>query len=72
MKSLVIACRKGTSVSSVERITDSISSQAESEFEREIPSIVLGKKVMEALVKLDEVLHSICLCLSSLPRCGQL
>ena len=58
MKSLVIACRKRhISVEQLERITDSISSQAESEFEREIPSIVLGKKVMEALVKLDEVAY---------------
>tara|TARA_B100001778_G_C18298033_1_gene498485 strand:+ start:189 stop:644 length:456 start_codon:yes stop_codon:yes gene_type:complete len=58
MKSLVIACRKRhISVEQLDRITDSITSQAESEFEREIPSIVLGKKVMEALIKLDEVAY---------------
>ena len=54
MKSLAIACRKRhISVEQLERITDAITSQTESEFEREIPSIVLGRKVMEALVKLD-------------------
>lgn len=58
MKSLVIACRKRhISVEQLERITDAITSQTESEFEREIPSIVLGRMVMEALVKLDEVAY---------------
>ena len=58
MKSLAIACRKRhISVEQLERITDAITSQTESEFEREIPSIVLGRKVMEALVKLDEVAY---------------
>jgi transcriptional repressor NrdR len=58
MKSLAIACRKRhISVEQLERITDSISSQAEAEYEREIPSIILGRKVMEALVKLDEVAY---------------
>ena len=44
-------------VEQLERITDAITSQTESEFEREIPSIVLGRMVMEALVKLDEVAY---------------
>ena len=58
MKSLAIACRKRhISVEQLERITDAITSQTESEFEREIPSIVLGRKVLEALVKLDEVAY---------------
>ena len=58
MKSLAIACRKRhISVEQLERITDTITSQTESEFEREIPSIVLGRMVMEALVKLDEVAY---------------
>ena len=58
MKSLAIACRKRhISVEQLERITDAITSQTESEFEREIPSIVLGRMVMEALVKLDEVAY---------------
>ncbi|MAW39789.1 MAG: transcriptional regulator NrdR [Kiritimatiellaceae bacterium] len=58
MKSLAIACRKRhISVEQLERITDTITSQAESDYEREIPSIVLGRKVMEALVKLDEVAY---------------
>ena len=58
LKSLEIACRKRhISVEQIERIADSIATDAESEFEREIPSIALGTKVMEALVKLDEVAY---------------
>ena len=58
MKSLEIACRKRhISVEQLERIADDISSKAESEYEREIPSIALGTKVMESLVKLDEVAY---------------
>lgn len=58
MKSLEIACRKRhISVEQLERIADDISSKAESEYEREIPSISLGTKVMEALIKLDEVAY---------------
>ena len=31
--------------------------EAESEYEKEVPSMVLGKKVMTALEKLDEVAY---------------
>ena len=56
--SLEIACRKRhISVEQLERIADDISSKAESEYEREIQSIALGTKVMESLVKLDEVAY---------------
>ncbi len=58
VKSLNIACRKRhISVEQIERVADSIIMAAESEFEKEIPSIMLGKKVMVALEKLDEVAY---------------
>tara|TARA_B100000927_G_C16385985_1_gene437380 strand:+ start:177 stop:632 length:456 start_codon:yes stop_codon:yes gene_type:complete len=58
LKSLEIACRKRhISVEQIEVIAENIANQAESEFEREVPSIALGTKVMEALVKLDEVAY---------------
>ena len=58
VKSLNIACRKRhISVEQIERIADTIIMESESEFEKEIPSIMLGKKVMTALEKLDEVAY---------------
>ena len=58
MKSINIACRKRhISVEQIERICDAIIMEAESEFEKEIPSMILGKKVMAALEKLDEVAY---------------
>ena len=57
-KSLNIACRKRhISVEQIERLCDTIILEAESEFEKEIPSMALGKKVMNALEKLDEVAY---------------
>jgi len=58
VKSLDIACRKRhISVEQIERMADSIIMSAESEFEKEIPSIKLGMLVMAALEKLDEVAY---------------
>ncbi|WP_372807420.1 transcriptional regulator NrdR [Pontiella sp.] len=58
VKSLDIACRKRhISVEQIERLADAIVMEAESEFEKEIPSITLGLKVMAALEKLDEVAY---------------
>jgi transcriptional repressor NrdR len=58
VKSLTIACRKRhISVEQLDRIVDSIIMEAESEYEKEIPSMALGKKVMAALEKLDEVAY---------------
>ncbi len=58
VKSLNIACRKRhISVEQIERVADAIVMEAESEFEKEIPSIMLGKKVMAALEKIDEVAY---------------
>ena len=56
--SLTIACRKRhISVEQIERICDAIVMEAESEYEKEIPSMILGKKVMASLEKLDEVAY---------------
>ena len=58
VQSLSVACRKRhISVEQIERVCDSILQEVEVEFEKEIPSIVLGKKVMSALEKLDEVAY---------------
>lgn len=58
VKSITIACRKRhISVEQIERVSDAIVLEAESEFEKEIPSMILGTKVMSALEKLDEVAY---------------
>jgi len=58
VKSINIACRKRhITMEQIERISDAIILEAESEFEKEIPSMLLGKKVMTALEKLDEVAY---------------
>lgn len=58
VKSLNIACRKRhISVEQIERLADTIVMESESEFEKEIPSMTVGKKVMAALEKLDEVAY---------------
>jgi len=58
VESLRIACRKRhISMDQIERIADSILMEASAEYEREIPSMELGKKVMDALEKLDEVAY---------------
>ena len=58
VQSITIACRKRhISVEQIERMVDSIILSAESEFEKEIPSMALGKKVMEALSNVDEVAY---------------
>lgn len=58
IKSITIACRKRhISVEQIERIVDTIIMEVESEFEKEIPSMALGNKVMAALAKLDEVAY---------------
>jgi len=58
VESLRIACRKRhISMDQIERVADTILMEAEAEYEREIPSMELGKKVMDALEKLDEVAY---------------
>ena len=58
MKSITIACRKRhISVEQIERVTDTILMETESEYEKEVPSMIIGNKVMQALEKLDEVAY---------------
>lgn len=58
IKSLQVACRKRhISVEQIERIADAIILEVESEYEKEVPSMALGQKVMVALEKLDEVAY---------------
>ncbi len=52
------ACEKRPiSSQQVEVLVDGIVSELESEYEREVPSTVIGKKVMDRLEKLDEVAY---------------
>jgi len=52
------ACEKRpVSMEDIERLVDSVISELESEYEREVPSTVIGKKVMERLEDLDEVAY---------------
>ena len=41
----------------IEAVADGIISELESEFEREVPSVAIGKKVMDRLENLDEVAY---------------
>jgi transcriptional repressor NrdR len=50
------ACEKRpVSASDIENLVDAILDELDSEYEREVPSQVVGKKVMDRLEKLDEV-----------------
>jgi transcriptional repressor NrdR len=50
------ACEKRPiSVDQIEKIVDEIIEDLENEFEREVPSTVIGQKVMTRLERLDEV-----------------
>ena len=52
------ACQKRPITSEdVDNLADEIVSELESEFERELPSTVIGKKVMDRLEKMDEVAY---------------
>ena len=58
MQSIVIACQKRPiSIQQIEQMTNSVITQVEAEFEREVPSTALGTKVMALLEKLDEVAY---------------
>jgi transcriptional repressor NrdR len=55
---LLRACEKRpVSVEQIEALVDGIIDGLESEFEREVPSQAIGKKVMDALQSLDEVAY---------------
>lgn len=52
------ACEKRpVSLEQIETLVDSIIGELENEFEREVPSAVVGRKVMEKLKDLDEVAY---------------
>jgi transcriptional repressor NrdR len=52
------ACEKRPiSMEQVETLVDGIVTELEGEYEREVPSEVIGEKVMERLEKLDEVAY---------------
>lgn len=58
MQSIAIACQKRPiSIQQIEQMTGSVITQAEAEYEREVPSTALGTKVMALLEKLDEVAY---------------
>lgn len=50
------ACEKRPiSAATIESLVDSVVEEIENEYEREVPSHVIGKKVMDRLEKIDEV-----------------
>jgi transcriptional repressor NrdR len=54
----VIACQKRPiSVQQIEQMANTIVTEAEAEYEREVPSTAIGAKVMSMLEKLDEVAY---------------
>lgn len=58
MNGMLRACEKRpVSVQEIETVVDTIISELEAEYEREVPSIAIGKKVMEKLERLDEVAY---------------
>ena len=58
MQGIAIACQKRPiSIQQIEQMTNSVITQVEAEFEREVPSTALGAKVMALLEKLDEVAY---------------
>lgn len=58
MSGIERACEKRPiSTQQIEAIVDSMISELESEYEREVPSIVIGKKVMDRLEKMDEIAY---------------
>ena len=58
MSGIERACEKRPiSAQQIEAIVDNLFSELESEYEREVPSIVIGKKVMDRLEKMDEIAY---------------
>lgn len=58
MRGIDAACQKRPiSLDNMEKIVDQILEELESEYEREIPSQSIGKKVMDRLEHLDEVAY---------------
>lgn len=59
LQGIMTACHKRPRIGSrdIEALVDRIASELENEYEREVPSTVIGKKVMENLEELDEVAY---------------
>jgi transcriptional repressor NrdR len=58
LQSLRIACQKRpVSPQSLETLVDKIVDQIGDKYDREVPSMAIGERVMEALRKLDEVAY---------------
>lgn len=58
IQSIAIACQKRPiSIQQIEQMTNSVITQIEAEYEREVPSTAIGSKVMSLLEKLDEVAY---------------
>lgn len=58
MSGIERACEKRPiSVQQIESIVDTILAELESEYEREVPSTMIGQKVMDQLEELDEVAY---------------
>lgn len=58
MQSIVIACQKRPiSIQQIEQMTNTVITQVEAEYEREVPTTALGTRVMAMLEKLDEVAY---------------
>lgn len=58
MDGLLRACEKRPiGIQQIEDMVDSITSELEAEYDRDIPSAVIGEKVMDRLEKLDEVAY---------------
>ncbi|MCO5044161.1 MAG: transcriptional regulator NrdR [Kiritimatiellae bacterium] len=58
MSGIARACEKRSiSTQQIETLVDTIVNELESEYEREVPSTVIGQKVMDKLEELDEVAY---------------
>jgi len=58
MSGIARACEKRSiSAQQIETLVDTIINELESEYEREVPSTVIGQKVMDKLEELDEVAY---------------
>lgn len=58
LSSLTVACQKRpVSIPKLEDIADKIVEEIGDKFDREVPSMALGERVMEALRKLDKVAY---------------
>jgi transcriptional repressor NrdR len=58
VKGMFTACQKRPiSVHQIEALADAIVTELENEFEREVPSTVIGKRVMDRMETLDEIAY---------------